>query len=124
MRAPLLDQIPDLNASGAITGHSVQPLPLEFGHSDHKCVQVWRDETHAVYKHFGAYGQYIGWEAIRIKLRKPEVAFGKSYPWREVYPGNEDFGRYALSVGAQSDLEYAIERAKDLKKRARSSERA
>src|SRR4030095_9173485 len=83
-------------------------------HSDHRLEQVWRDRTHTVYKHFGAYGQYIGWEAIRIKLKKPEVVFGKSYPWREVYPGNEDFGTYALSVGAQYDLEYAIAKAKSL----------
>ena len=109
------DQIGERNPPGASAGHSVRPLPLEISHSDHKCVQVWRDETHAVYKHFGAYGQYIGWEAIRIKLRKPEIAFGKSYPWREVYPGNEDFGTYALSVGAQYDLDYAIEKAKTLK---------
>jgi hypothetical protein len=109
------DQVGDVYAPGAITGHSVRPLPLEVGHSDHKCVQVWRDETHAVYKHFGSRGQFIGWEAIKIKLRKPEVAFGKSYPWREVYPGNEDFGTYALSVGAPYDLEHAISKAKTLK---------
>jgi hypothetical protein len=108
------DQIGKRNPPGAIVAGSVQALPLQISHSDHKCVQVWRDETHAVYKHFGSYGQYIGWEAIRIKLRKPEVAFGKSYPWREVYPGNEDFGTFALSVGAQYDLEYAIEKAKTL----------
>jgi hypothetical protein len=109
------DQIPDVNTPGAIAGGSVRPLPLEIGHSDHKCVQAWRDETHAVYKHFGAYGQFIGWEAIKIKKAKAAVIFGKSYPAREVYPGNEDFGTYALSVGAQYDLDYAIEKAKTLK---------
>ncbi len=85
------------------------------GHSDHKLKQVWRDETHAVYQHFGAYGQFIGWEAIKIKKEKARTAFGKHYPNREVYPGNEDFGRYALSVGAQYDLEEAIAKAKTLK---------
>jgi hypothetical protein len=109
------DQIGDVNTPGAITAASVRPLPLEIGHSDHKCKQVWRDETHAVYKHFGCRGQFIDWEAIKIKKAKPAVIFGKSYPAREVYPGNEDFGTYALSVGAQYDLEYAIEKAKTLK---------
>jgi hypothetical protein len=116
-----VDQIGDRNPPGASASRSVRSLPLEISHSDHKCVQVWRDETHAVYKHFGSYGQFIGWEAIRIKLKKPEVAFGKSYPWREVYPGNEDFGTYALSVGAQYDLEYAISKAKTLKPKTEAS---
>ena len=112
---PPTDQVGDTNTPGVATGHSVRPLPLEIGHSDHKCVQVWRDQTHAVYKHFGSYGQYIGWEAIRIKVASARQMFGKDYPEREVYPGNEDFGRYALSVGAQYDLEHAIEQAKRLK---------
>jgi hypothetical protein len=89
-------------------------LRLIVGHSDHELRQVWRDEIHAVYEHYGSYGQFIGWEAIRIKKQKARKAFGKSYPNREVYPGAEDFGRYALSVGAQYDLEYAIEKAKTL----------
>ena len=90
------------------------PLPLAVGHSDHKLEQAWRDETHAVYKHFGAFGQYIGWEAIKIRVRKAEKAFGRDYPERECYPSTGDFGRYALSVGAQYDLDYAIKKAKTL----------
>jgi hypothetical protein len=89
-------------------------LPLILGHSDHGLEQVWRDETHAVYRHYGASGKFIGWEAIKIKKQKARTIFGKDYPNREVYPGNEDFGRYALSIGAQYDLEYAIEKAKSL----------
>lgn len=83
-------------------------------HSDHELRQVWRDQTHAVYKHFGEHGQFIGWEAIKIKKAKPCFKFGKSYPWRELYPSAEDFGHYALSVGAQYDLDDAIEKAKTL----------
>ncbi len=89
-------------------------LPLIVGYSSHQLKQLWRDETHAVYKHFGDYGQFIGWEAIKIKKEKARMAFGKHYPNREVYPSAEDFGRYALSVGAAYDLEYAIEKAKSL----------
>lgn len=91
-------------------------LPLSLTHSDHRLDQVWRDETHAVYKHFGNRGQFIGWEAIKIKRKPAEVVFEKSYPNREVYPsdakGSMDFGTIAFSVGAQHDLDYAIERAK------------
>jgi len=93
----------------------VQALPLKTGHSDHTLKQAWRDKTHAVYKHFGSHGQFIGWEAILIKVAPARRIFGKDYPEREVYPSNEDFGRYAVSVGAQYDLEYAIEKAQTLK---------
>lgn len=86
-------------------------LALRVGHSDHRLEQAWRNETHAVYKHFGSYGQYIGWEAIRIKVKKAETVFGKDYPEREVYPGTSDFGRWAVSVPARATLEEAIERA-------------
>jgi hypothetical protein len=89
-------------------------LPLRTGHSDHTLEQVWRNQTHAVYKHFGNRGQFIGWEALRIKREKARTIFGKDYPNREVYPGNEDFGRWAVSVSAQYPLEWAIERAKKL----------
>jgi hypothetical protein len=108
-------QIGDVKTPGAIIGGSVRSLPLRVSHSDHKCQQAWRDKTHAVYKHFGSHGQFIGWEAILIKVSPTGRVFGKDYPEREVYPSNEDFGRYALSVGAQYDLQYAIEKAKTLK---------
>jgi len=102
---------------------SVQALPLITGHSDHTLKQVWRDETHAVYKHFGYYGQFIGWESILIKVAPARRIFGKDYPDREVYPSHEDFGRYALSVGAQYDKEYAIQKAKTLSTRCRRKDR-
>ena len=93
----------------------VSPLKLTVRHSDHELKQVWRDNTHAVYQHFGSHGQFIGWEAILIKVAPAARIFGKDYPAREVYPSNEGFGRYALSVGAQYDLEYVILKAKTLK---------
>src|SRR5262245_28185735 len=107
--------------SGAVTTPAsdqigyVQPLKLKTGHSDHTLEQVWRDETHAVYRHFGSDGKFIGWQAILIKVAPARRVFGKDYPEREVYPSNEDFGRYALSVGAQYDLDYAILKSKTLK---------
>lgn len=35
------------------------------------------------------------WEVFRIKKSKVSIVFGKEYPAREVYPGNEDFGSTA-----------------------------
>jgi hypothetical protein len=69
MRAPLLDQI-----------GSSQAIPLEMGHSHQSLKQTWQDKTHAVYKHFGSYGQFIGWEAIPIKVAPARRIFGKDAP--------------------------------------------
>ena len=35
------------------------------------------------------------WEVFRIKIKEKGEVFGRSYPKREVYPGNEDFGSTA-----------------------------
>ena len=91
-------------------------LRRSIGHSDHRLDQVWRDETHAVYKHFGNRDQFIGWEAIKIKKLPAKKLFDSVVPAREGYPSDSknsrDFGTIAFSVGAQHDLDYAIERAK------------
>jgi len=76
----LNDQVGDVKAPGAIAGASVRPLPLEVGHSDHKVQQVWRDNTHAVYQHRCSHGQFIGWEAILIKVAPAARVFGKGLP--------------------------------------------
>lgn len=35
------------------------------------------------------------YEVFRIKIAPASTVFGKTYPAREVYPGNEDFGSTA-----------------------------
>lgn len=32
------------------------------------------------------------WEVFRIKIDEARELFGRNYPRREIYPGNEDFG--------------------------------
>jgi hypothetical protein len=34
----------------------------------------------------------IGYETIKITIAKPRTIFGKTYPEREHYPNNEEFG--------------------------------
>jgi hypothetical protein len=41
------------------------------------------------------------YEVFRIKIAEEGEAFGKQYPKREVYPGNEDFGRVAWTYRDQ-----------------------
>ena len=35
------------------------------------------------------------YEVFKIHIDEPRESFGKQYPKREIYPGNEDFGRTA-----------------------------
>jgi hypothetical protein len=40
----------------------------------------------------------IGYEVFVIKRRKENEAFGKKYPEAEMFPSNEDFGKYAWTL--------------------------
>jgi len=50
---------------------------------------VMRTDKKAMYRRDNVY------EVFRIKVAEAREAFGKNYPQREVYPGNEDFGVWA-----------------------------
>jgi len=53
-----------------------------------QCLQ--RNENKAIYlRSDGVY------EVFKIKIAPEEIVFGKTYPERETYPGNEDFGKTA-----------------------------
>ena len=45
------------------------------------------------------------WEVFRPRVKIPKVVFGKSYPRREVYPGNEDFGDDAFCYTQKENAE-------------------
>jgi hypothetical protein len=51
---------------------------------------VERTDKKAMYKRWDDV-----YEVFRIKISKEKILFGKTYPRREVYPGNEDFGSTA-----------------------------
>ncbi len=51
------------------------------------------------------------YEVFRIKVVKGGEAFGKMYPNREAYPGNEDFGAWAW---AYCDKKLAMEMYENL----------
>lgn len=65
--------------------------------------QIRRNGRIALYGLCGANGLLYGYELIIIKTRKAEEVFGKGYPIREVYPANEDWGRFAWSFGAAQE---------------------
>lgn len=47
----------------------------------------------------------VAWEVFKIKVDKPKVVFGIQLNEREIFPGNEDFGKWAW---AHSDYESAM----------------
>jgi hypothetical protein len=47
----------------------------------------------------------VAWEVFKIKVDKPKVVFGIQLNEREIFPGNEDFGKWAW---AHSDFDSAM----------------
>ncbi len=43
-------------------------------------------------------GRTVGYEVFRRKIDKPKVVFGIQLNEREIFPGNEDFGKWAWSI--------------------------
>jgi hypothetical protein len=47
----------------------------------------------------------VGWEVFQIKVDKPKVVFGVELGEREIFPGNEDFGKWAWSYSSLERVE-------------------
>lgn len=83
----------------------VIPLPLVHRANGITLNQVKRNRHVAMYK------AEIGnnYEVFEIRIRKGESKFGKYYPARERYPGNEDFGTWAYSLTGRERAEEVFE---------------
>ena len=57
---------------------------------------VKRTDKKAIYKRWDDV-----WEVFRIKVASPTEIYGRTYPEREVYPGNEDFGATAWCFSSE-----------------------
>ena len=78
----------------------VQNLPLK---------QIKRRGSVALYELSGPRGVHYGFEVVVIRIRRAEELFGRCYPERETYPGNEDWGTCGWSY-LVSDLAGAQKR--------------
>lgn len=47
----------------------------------------------------------VGYEVFKIKVDKPKVVFGIQLNEREVFPANEDFGKWAWSCSSRERAE-------------------
>lgn len=81
-----------------------EPLPLVVSTGSMVRTQIARDNTYAVYKTESGH-----FEVMKIRTKKaytkvwPNGVSG-SYPFREVMPGSEDFGRYAWSWSTKDQV--------------------
>jgi len=68
--------------------------------------QIARQRNWAVYEQSKA-GKVTSYELIQIKISKATEIYGRSYPDREVYPSNEDWGLLGFTI---SDKDEALKR--------------
>jgi hypothetical protein len=53
---------------------------------------------------------YIAYEVFKIKVDKPKIVFGIQLNEREIFPGNEDFGKWAWATNSLERAEYKFQR--------------
>jgi hypothetical protein len=70
--------------------------------------QVWRDDDSAIYEYFG------GYEVIAIKKAPAQTIMGRSYPSREVYPSDGEWGTLAITRPSTDSMAYLKRRAAEL----------
>ena len=55
-------------------------------------------------------GDIIAYEVFKIKVDKPKIVFGIQLNEREIFPGNEDFGKWAWATRSLDKAEQIFER--------------
>lgn len=83
----------------------MQQLTTECKVQNRSLKQTRRQGRVALYELYGPQGMSYGFELIIIRIHPAEMIRGRSYPEREGYPANEDWGKVAWSFGRdQGDL--------------------
>jgi hypothetical protein len=91
----------------------METLKTELQVQNRTLKQIKRQGSVALYELYGPQGQLYGFEVVVVRIRRAEELFGRRYPERETYPGNEDWGTYGWSYLA-SDLPGAQKRFEHL----------
>jgi hypothetical protein len=104
---------PKAPGMGQLEGDAPQqepiPLRMEYGRTDGRVLrQVKRTAKAALY------GLYRGavchsWEVFPVSVQKAGIIFGKYDPARELFPKDNDFGKYAVSCGSLQRAERYFE---------------
>ena len=75
----------------------MQLIPTQYKQAGHAMKLVRREGMAAMFKAVGA--DY--WEIHQVRIRKPDVVFGKPMPEREVLASSSDFGKNAWCCTSQ-----------------------
>ena len=60
------------------------------------------------------YNIIVGYEVFKIKVDKPKVVFGIQLNEREVFPANEDFGKWAWACSSRERAEQKFQYLENL----------
>lgn len=84
-----------------------RPLVMTFNRHGHTITQSLRTALSAVYQVSDTLtGQLLGYEVVVIRtVKESNLPGGKVAPFREVYPGDEDFGRTGWHFPATDRLQ-------------------
>lgn len=93
----------------------IQRLDLNIKTNGSYYTLMRRSEDKALYKQT-IEGQVSAYEMFRIKVREEETIKGVTYPKREVFCSNQDFGVTAKSLMASIGDEGAIKRFEQFEK--------
>jgi len=68
---------------------------------------VKRGERAMMYEQFCTDAErVIAWEVFKRKIDPPKEVFGVKLGEREIFPGNEDFGKWAWAPSSQEKAEF------------------
>lgn len=92
----------------------MKQLPTQFTKGGFNHLQVWRDETHAIYQRWKPESESVHFECIRIKISPAHEMFGKQYPESETYPSSNEWGGVtAKTVATMAQAKVSILRMKE-----------
>ena len=76
----------------------MQLLPVTLTKNGYYYKQIKKGNKSAIYEQTcDESPNPIAYEVFRIKIDKEKVVFGQLLPEKEIFPGNEDFGKWAWS---------------------------
>jgi len=91
-------------------------LPEEIRKNSYVYRFLKRGEKAMMYEQFDANDERtVCYEVFKRKIDKPKVVFGISLNEREIFPGNEDFGKWAWAI---CDKERALEKFESIENEA------
>jgi hypothetical protein len=98
----------------------MKTLPIQFRHDGRTLRQMQRTCDIAIYELISDGGITLGYEVIKITIRKETEAFGKILAEREYYPCDSKFGSLGWSFGT-NQKRAAVEKFDMLVRTARQS---